>query len=134
MRILIAVAVLVGSTGCEGGTTAEAPSGPVVSSGEVCACEAPAEALEARLYARQADAPALPGELGTATAWCDPGDVAISGGCVWGKAPGTVDPVSSGPVLDGAGAPIGWECSGLARVDAGNHAPTYSTAVCAVAP
>lgn len=100
--------------------------------GDVAVCDAPVPLSDAT-YVRTALSTLNPKELGAAFAECDPGDLALSGGCTWGKEPATVAPAHDAPTLDAAEMPTGWACQGRSILGIG-QTTVAAFAVCVTSP
>ena len=134
MRLALFLTIAPIVTGCPGEPGPAGPKGDQGEQGPAGRPGAPGPSCKLETYRAQGEAeitdPARPFE--TATAYCEPGDIVLGGGCVWGQNFGAVFPYLDGPIPAKEGQ--GWECEGPAFDDAPTR-PTVITAyaVCLVA-
>ncbi len=105
---ILAVIVLVGLalylTGCTPGQ--EVPGTDVPEEAPACACEAPA--YQPAVYV--ANAHTTIHGWDDLVAMCDPGDIALSGGCMGNREDGEMATTQGAAQLDGTMSPVGWFC------------------------
>lgn len=122
-RILLTIGLLITLTACDslirdervgppgtpGSAGSQGPRGLTGLPG------APGKSVFAETYyTRDASDLVQPSGLRTVRVDCDPDDIAISGGCQWGKHPYTVEAYSLGPTFNDTpdARPTGWQCTG----------------------